>query len=286
MITLMEPSPIFIFESFVVYITDDMVPGVVPNAYMISNYGRVWSNFRNRFKYDNILDKDGYVRVGLRLTDGTTKHTRMHRLVALAFIPKPIRDDVSPEDFVVNHKDGNKTNNFVGNLEWCSAVENTKHAIAHNINTYYGENVCNSNFTNEQVLFIADRLMENKSYHAICMLIGLEPTEENMLLIGRIKTKYTYARITEGYDFSNYHSGVGQILTDEDVHKVCKVFEDVKRSGEFDKKRLFLPIIMERAGLLDYYNSLDDERKDALRCSISRIKKKKCFPDITSQYDF
>ena len=107
-----------------------------------------------------------------------------------------------------------------------------------------------------------------------------------MLLIGRIKTKYTYARITEGYDFSNYHSGVGQILTDEDIHKVCKVFEDIKKSGEFDNKRLFLPIIMERAGLKDYYNSLDDKRLEALRGTITRIKCKKNFPDITSQYDF
>lgn len=284
MITPMKPSPIFIFESFV-YITDDMIPGVIPNAYMISNYGRLWSNRRNIFMHGT-PDKDGYIRTALRLLDGNAKHVVMHRLVAKAFIPLPDRVDVPLDELVVNHKDGNKTNNFVGNLEWCSTSENTKHAIVNNINNYYGEAVCNSNFTNEQVLFIADRLMENKSYHDICLLIGLEPTEENMLLIGRIKTKYTYARVTEGYDFSNYHSGVGQILTDEDVHKVCKVFEDVKRSGEFDKKRLFLPIIMERAGLMDYYNFIDDERKDALRSSISRIKNKRCFPDITSQYDF
>ena len=284
MITPMKPSPIFVFETFA-YVTDDMVPGIIPNGYLVSNYGRLWSNLRNKFM-DGSIDKDGYVRMALRLADGNTKYIRMHRLVAKAFIPLPNRTDVPLDELVVNHKDGNKTNNFVGNLEWCSTYENTRHAIETGLNTYYGERAYNSNFTDEQVLFIADRLMENKSYHDICILIGLEPTEENMLLIGRIKTKYTYARITEGYDFSNYHSGVGQILTDEDVHKVCKVFEDVKRSGEFDKKRLFFPIIMERAGLMDYYNSLDDERKDALRRSISRIKKKWCFPDITSQYDF
>ena len=284
MITPMKPSPIFIFEQFVP-VTDEMIPGVIPNAYLVSNYGRVWSNCRNIFMNPS-PDKDGYFRIGLTRTDYSRKYIGVHRLVAKAFIPLPDRVDIPQEELVVNHKDGNKTNNFVGNLEWCSTYENTRHAIETGLNTYYGERAYNSNFTDETVLFIADRLMENKSYHDICVLIGLEPTEENMLLIGRIKTKYTYARITEGYDFSNYHSGVGQILTDEDVHKVCKVFEDVKHSGEFDKKRLFLPIIMERAGLLDYYNSLNDERKDALRSSISRIKRKKCFPDITSQYDF
>ena len=280
----MKPSPIFVFEQFVP-VTDEMIPGVIPNAYLVSNYGRVWSNKRNIFMAGHI-DNDGYIQVGIYRINMPVKHARLHRLVAKAFIPLPDRVDIPPEELVVNHKDGNKTNNFVGNLEWCSTYENTRHAIETGLNTYYGERAYNSNFTDEQVLFIADRLMENKSYHDICVLIGLEPTEENMLLIGRIKTKYTYTRITEGYDFSNYHSGVGQILTDEDVHKVCKVFEDVKHSGEFDKKRLFLPIIMERAGLLDYYNFLNDERKDALRSSISRIKRKKCFPDITSQYDF
>ena len=133
MITPMKPSPIFIFEQFVP-VTDEMIPGVIPNAYLVSNYGRVWSNCRNIFMNPS-PDKDGYFRIGLTRTDYSRKYIGVHRLVAKAFIPLPDRVDIPPEELVVNHKDGNKTNNFVGNLEWCSTYENTRHAIETGLNT-------------------------------------------------------------------------------------------------------------------------------------------------------
>ena len=55
--------------------------------------------------------------------DGVNKNHSIHRLVAETFIPNPSKlSDV-------NHIDGNKQNNCVENLEWCSRSENLKHAI-------------------------------------------------------------------------------------------------------------------------------------------------------------
>lgn len=64
--------------------------------------------------------KKGYMRVDL-YKDGFRKHYKVHRLVAQAFIKNP--DGKSQ----VNHKDGNKKNNSVTNLEWVTDAENKEH---------------------------------------------------------------------------------------------------------------------------------------------------------------
>lgn len=64
----------------------------------------------------------GYLTVGLYLTKGKAKKFRIHRLVAEAFIPKVLGKEH------VNHKDGDKKNNNVDNLEWVTHVENDLHA--------------------------------------------------------------------------------------------------------------------------------------------------------------
>ena len=63
----------------------------------------------------------GYKKVEL-CKDGKRKGFKVHRLVAIAFIPNP---DNKPE---VNHIDGNKINNNIDNLEWVTSSENTIHA--------------------------------------------------------------------------------------------------------------------------------------------------------------
>ncbi len=93
--------------------------------YQISNLGRVKSLPRdvgsNRCKKEIImktsLDKDGYENLVLR-KDGKQKHFRVNRLVAEAFLENP---NNYPQ---VNHKDEDKTNNNVNNLEWCSPKYN------------------------------------------------------------------------------------------------------------------------------------------------------------------
>ena len=62
----------------------------------------------------------GYELVTLKRNDGTMKSVLVHRAVALAFIPNP---ENKPQ---VNHKDHNKFNNCVENLEWATQSENMR----------------------------------------------------------------------------------------------------------------------------------------------------------------
>ncbi len=88
--------------------------------YAISNKGQI-INVKNGKKLKTKVNKNGYLEVQLS-TNGIRKNYRIHRLVGIMFIEKV---DNKP---YINHKDGNKLNNEVNNLEWCTAKENDNHA--------------------------------------------------------------------------------------------------------------------------------------------------------------
>lgn len=89
--------------------------------YVLSN-GNVFSTKTWDYLVGN-LSHDGYVRVLLTDDNGVMKTTPLHRLVAMAFIPNPESKNE------VNHKDGNKLNNDISNLEWTWSYENMAHAM-------------------------------------------------------------------------------------------------------------------------------------------------------------
>lgn len=76
------------------------------------------------------VSRCGYLLVRLSI-DNVKETVSVHREVAKAFIPNP---DAKPQ---VNHKDGNKKNNHINNLEWCTNSENQIHANALGLNTYH-----------------------------------------------------------------------------------------------------------------------------------------------------
>lgn len=97
--------------------------------YEVSNMGRVKSLHANEeIVLKQAEYRNGYMGVSLS-KDGTVNMKLVHRLVAIAFIKNPNNYEF------VNHKDGDKKNNTVGNLEWCTRSYNTKHAYDHKLMT-------------------------------------------------------------------------------------------------------------------------------------------------------
>lgn len=131
------------------------------------------------------LTKDGYFRVGI-VTNGKSKKTLVHRLVAKTYI----RD---PEEFeVVNHKDGVKTNNVVENLEWTTVKGNNEHAFRIGLNTNVGERNPKSFLKEDDVLIIYDKLLLGKSIQALSLEYGVSKST-----IADIKHKRNWVTVTK-----------------------------------------------------------------------------------------
>jgi len=91
--------------------------------YQVSNFGRVKSLISNKIRKNTIDKSHGYEITGLR-KNMNSKTFLIHRLVAKHFVKKE-----KSYFKVVNHKDGNKRNNFASNLEWTSHSLNSSHAF-------------------------------------------------------------------------------------------------------------------------------------------------------------
>ena len=101
------------------------IPGY-EGFYQVSDLGNIRSIRFNKIRNMKSWDSHGYRAVELCMNNN--RYTvGVHRLVALTFIPNP---ENKPE---VNHKDRNKSNNNVENLEWVTQSENVAHAYRHGV---------------------------------------------------------------------------------------------------------------------------------------------------------
>jgi hypothetical protein len=96
--------------------------------YQISSHGRLKSfkMRRNGYILSNVNKNGGYLSVVLTQNGRSNRYTRIHRLVAETFKPKPLGV------MEVNHKDGNKQNNHVDNLEWVTHRDNLLEDVRRN----------------------------------------------------------------------------------------------------------------------------------------------------------
>jgi len=146
--------------------------------YLVSNLGNVKSKRYNK-PLKGFVNNSGYKRV--QIGSSKNKHF-IHRLVAETFLKKEFSKEF------VNHKDGNKLNNSVDNLEWVTRSENDLHAFRNDLRkSRKGENHHNSKLTLSQVEEIKNLLSKNYN----CTYIA-EKYNVHRRTISDIKNKKTW----------------------------------------------------------------------------------------------
>lgn len=127
--------------------------------YQVSNYGKIKSldrishqgNFLKGTVGYTYKATNGYIKVTLTKC-GKSKHFLAHRIVAESFLDK------TDGKTHVNHIDGNKTNNYFLNLEWCTPLENIRHSIDTGLTNKKGENCWNSILKESDVIEIRSKI--------------------------------------------------------------------------------------------------------------------------------
>lgn len=114
--------------------------------------------------------------------EGKRTSVRQHRLLAEVFIPNPKN---LPQ---VNHKDGDKHNNSLDNLEWCTPSENVKHSYETGLASNKGSRHPRSKFTESDIAQILDLRSQGIKLKDIAALYNV-----HFSTIGKITTKVHYA---------------------------------------------------------------------------------------------
>lgn len=168
--------------------------------YQVSNFGQVKSlaritknssgktqTVREKILKPTIEKATGYPRISLWKNGQRTK-LYIHALVANAFIPNPQH---KPQ---VNHKDSNRANNHVGNLEWVTNAENLSHAKQKgrmaNPPIHRGENHHNTTLTENDIKRIRDMSSKGNKYPVIAELFKV-----SSVTIGRIVRRVVWRHI-------------------------------------------------------------------------------------------
>ena len=145
--------------------------------YKVSSFGRIWSVKTDRELNPSLSSGKRYFTVVL-YKNKQRKSKLVHRLVAESFI-----ENLYNKPYV-NHKDGDKINNCLENLEWCTQLQNVQHAKSNGILTR-GETAINSKLTEAAVVDIKEMIRNGFSNKEIAEIFSVHPGTINCIRTGR-----------------------------------------------------------------------------------------------------
>jgi hypothetical protein len=142
--------------------------------YLITKDGDIYRNITYT-KLKCSSDKNGYLKIRL-LNKSGRKSMFLHRLLAIQFIPNPLNKPF------INHIDGNKSNNKLNNLEWCTHKENMKHAWDNNLYKDYTESIKKANNAKSIEVFDTLNNIKYKSMSEMSRLLKIPFTTLRRLI--------------------------------------------------------------------------------------------------------
>lgn len=178
--------------------------------YSVTLDGKIYSHLSNRFL--KIYNHNHGYNMSTLSKDGKSIQKLVHRIVAEAYIPNP---DNLP---TVNHKDGNKKNNHVSNLEWMSYLENNIHALETGLN----DPANRRKFTDLFAHKVCKLEMDGWRKKDIADSLGIEVRDVNT-----IRYSGFYSHITCEYDWAKCPTR-NQKVSDEKAIKICELLEEGK----------------------------------------------------------
>lgn len=207
------------------YLIEHFVPlnwnGIIVDRYLISSYGRLYDRWKNCF-VNYSVDKDGYFMASITVQNHGYKKIRVHRFELLSF--NYIENFI---EMKVNHKDGNKQNLFIGNLEWTTTLENTRHGWNTGLNHNIGVNNGNGKHDEQMIRTICELIDHGYSNPQICDHFNISDTKSRMRMsatITGIRQGKTHRYISCDYVFMSGKSK--KDYNELSIHLLCNILSD------------------------------------------------------------
>lgn len=251
------------------WITDKVVPYVLPNRYLISNFGNVYSIKRQSLMAINY--NGNYRQVMLYGTHGKTICARIDRLVMMTFYPIENMDKMQ-----VNHRDTNTNNDCIFNLEWCTPAQNTLYADMN------GSRIKNYKNINKDILEnIAIELRDRKiSQSKIAKKYNVSIDVVEGISMGK-----HHKDLYDKYNLSSLKGTRPHVseISIEQIKQMCNyltthTFND---AGCKNKKEYFIKVF-NVVGCYKDKNTFTDSNCNFIR----NILRQKIYKDITMNYNF
>lgn len=254
------------------YLDNTDVPNIIPNRYMISTWGRILDIEANKYYPTDNITKQDYTTVVIHLLDGSYKQFRIHPLMVHKF------KGISNEGSDIDHIDGNRSHNWIWNLERVTHQENLKRAV--NIGLYKtAENHQNSIYTNEQIRLICDLISRGYTQKQIIIELSEKVPGLKDSTIYDIKNRLSWTDISKDYDFSNAYRKE-HVSNPMDIDMVEKICQTMELYGIKTKPK----DIMKYIGI-DLDELTDIEKRRYENC-IHKLRRRIVFKEICNKYNY